>query len=74
MIRRRDPVFFPRPTKATGWGLIFMGVLIAALNLAMDFTDKDLLPGGHSPLYFGAAVVIVLVGAIIAGQVDRFDR
>ncbi len=58
----------PRPTRATGWALVFIAAVAVMLNLVMEFNNRHLLPGGHTPIYLLAGTAVGVLGLFVLGS------
>lgn len=59
-----------RANRNAGWLVVAVGVLVIALNYAMEVSDIVVLPGGHQELYFGGGVLLALAGLWFTGLGD----
>lgn len=57
-------------SRVVGWIAVALGIVIIALNYAMDVSDVVVLPGGHQELYFGLGVLLALGGLWFTGLGD----
>lgn len=56
-----------RRDRVLGLSILGLALLVLALNLVMEFaSDLQLLPGGHSELYFVGGLLVAGQGAWIA--------
>lgn len=59
-----------RQSRVAGWSAVAVGILVIVVNYAMEISDVVVLPGGHQELYFGAGVMLALVGLWFTGIAD----
>lgn len=52
--------------RASGWGLVGGGLALVLVNW-LAIIGIDIMPGGHSPLYFIAGLGATVVGAALLG-------
>ncbi|MEU3550891.1 hypothetical protein [Streptomyces longwoodensis] len=58
------------PSRIVGWSLLWLSIVVIALNWIEEFTSIEVLPGGHSVFYLGGGIVAAAVGAWQAGVFD----
>ncbi|MFH9818574.1 hypothetical protein [Streptomyces sp. NPDC017230] len=58
------------PSRIFGWALLWLSLVVIALNWIEEFSDLNALPGGHSVLYLVGGIVGAAVGAWRAGIFD----
>lgn len=63
-------VYRPRSHKLIGACLVALGAALILVNYA-DYTDLNLLPGGHQEAYFFLGILIAASGAWWFGWFDR---
>jgi len=56
--------------RAVGWTLIAIGAVIVVVN-DMAYVDIELMPGGHSELYFFLGLLVAGFGSWWTGLFDR---
>lgn len=59
-----------KTSRIAGWVAVAVGILVIALNYAMEVSDVVVLPGGHQELYFGGGVLLALGGLWFTGLGD----
>ena len=57
-----------RTETATGRALVFIAAVAVMLNLAMEFTDRHLLPGGRTPIYLLGGTAVGVLGLFVLGS------
>lgn len=58
------------PNRIFGWSLFWLGLVVVAVNWIEEFSDLEVLPGGHSVFYLAGGVVAAVIGLWRAGVMD----
>ena len=58
------------PNRIFGWSLFWLSLVVIALNWIEEFSDLEVLPGGHSFFYLGGGIVAAAIGLWRAGVMD----
>lgn len=65
MVRTIGSRGWPRPTRATGWALAFIGGYVVLADLVMELGPAGLLPGGHSSAALASGLAVLAAGAAV---------
>ena len=58
------------PNRIFGWSLFWLGLAVVAVNWIEEFSDLEVLPGGHSVFYLAGGVTATVIGLWWAGVMD----
>ena len=58
------------PNRIVGWTLFWLGLIVLALNWIEEFSELNVLPGGHSPFYLAGGILAAIIGLWRAGVMD----
>jgi len=53
-----------------GWSLFWLATVVVVVNWIEEFSNLEVLPGGHSVLYLAGGLVAALIGLWRAGVMD----
>lgn len=57
------------PNRIFGWSLFWLG-LVVVVNWIEEFSDLEVLPGGHSVFYLAGGIAAAVIGVWRAGVMD----
>ncbi|GAA3500849.1 hypothetical protein GCM10019016_079560 [Streptomyces prasinosporus] len=58
------------PNRIFGWSLFCLSLVVIVVNWIEEFSDLEVLPGGHSVFYLAGGVVAAVIGLWRAGVMD----
>ncbi len=58
------------PNRIFGWSLFWLSLVVIAVNWIEEFSELEVLPGGHSVFYLAGGIVAAAVGLWRAGVMD----
>ncbi|GGL35272.1 hypothetical protein GCM10010095_20740 [Streptomyces anthocyanicus] len=58
------------PNRIFGWSLCWLGLVVIVVNWIEEFSDLEVLPGGHSVFYLAGGSVAAVIGLWRAGVMD----
>jgi hypothetical protein len=58
------------PSRIAGWLLLWLSLIVVAVNWVEEFSSLEVLPGGHSVFYFGGGILTAALGLWMAGVMD----
>ncbi|MGW4102236.1 hypothetical protein [Streptomyces sp. NPDC004976] len=58
------------PSRIFGWSLFWLSLVVIVVNWVEEFSELEVLPGGHSFFYLGGGVVGAAIGLWRAGVMD----
>ncbi|EGX61105.1 MULTISPECIES: hypothetical protein [Streptomyces] len=58
------------PNRIFGWSLFGLSLVVIVVNWIEEFSELEVLPGGHSFFYLGGGIVAAAIGLWRAGVMD----
>jgi hypothetical protein len=58
------------PNRIFGWSLFWLSLAVVVVNWIEEFSDLEVLPGGHSVFYLAGGMVVAVIGLWRAGAMD----
>ncbi|MER5436107.1 hypothetical protein [Streptomyces sp. NPDC002588] len=58
------------PNRIFGWSLFWLAAVVVVVNWIEEFSNLEVLPGGHSVLYLAGGMVAAAIGLWRAGVMD----
>ena len=58
------------PNRIFGWSLFWLSLVVIVVNWIEEFSDLEVLPGGHSVFYLAGGVATAVIGLWRAGVMD----
>ena len=58
------------PNRIFGWSLFWLSLVVVVVNWIEEFSELEVLPGGHSWFYLAGGLVAAVIGLWRAGVMD----
>jgi hypothetical protein len=58
------------PNRIFGWSLFWLSLAVVVVNWIEEFSDLEVLPGGHSVFYLAGGMMVAVIGLWRAGAMD----
>ncbi|WP_328478564.1 hypothetical protein OHS71_08850 [Streptomyces sp. NBC_00377] len=58
------------PNRIFGWSLFWLSIAVVVVNWIEEFSELEVLPGGHSVFYLAGGTLAAVIGLWRAGVMD----